>query len=244
MKRIVASIIILLMSMCVYQISYAVEGENNIPVNFTGATTVSQDTQTITLTLSVGDFSGISGNVIMGYEAILEYDKNIFSSVTVEGLNNWIAQYDENTQRIEGDTTAGEPNKDIAKITLTLNENATLGTTPVSLKEGLLSINDDDNLDTKFEKEIQITIKEIQDEQEGQENTPKEDNKPEEASKDTTNTGDTATYGNTAIAGNSDKTTTANTLPKTGMVKTATIVFLVLAIGIGCLIRYKSIEIK
>ena len=165
--------IVSLMIIGLFQISNAA---SNVDVKLTGETEVKQDSKTVTLTISLGDFTEIPENPIMGYEAVLEYDKDIFSSVTVEGLNNWNAQYLDSTQRLIGETVStGEPNKEIAKITLTLNENAKVGTTSVKLTNGLLTVNDEDSLDFEFEKEVQITIKEKEQEQEqGDEEEQKE----------------------------------------------------------------------
>lgn len=49
----------------------------------------------------------------------------MFNSATIEGLNDWTAQYTESTKRLIGETrTKGEANKEIAKITLTLKDDA------------------------------------------------------------------------------------------------------------------------
>ena len=108
-----------------YQTVYATENSTGASVvfNFSGDSKVTQGTKTVTYTISLGDFVGIPENAMMGYEAVLEYDSNVFSSATIEGLNDWTAQYTESTKRLIGETrTKGEANKEIAKITLTLKE--------------------------------------------------------------------------------------------------------------------------
>lgn len=249
MKKIVTSIIILLMAVCIFQASYATEGDGvnaNIPLSFAGDTKISQDTQKITYTISLGDFTGIPQNPIMGYEAVLEYDKNIFESVTVEGLNNWTSQYDESTGRLIGETKeTAQPNKGIAKITLTLNQNVNPGNTTIKLKNVLLTVNDD--IDFEYEKEATLTIEEKSEDKDKEETNGKneeeagEDKKEEKPDTTTSNNNSTGTSINKA---NTDKTTTSAKLPKTGTYTIALIVLVIGAVGIVCLIRYKSIETK
>lgn len=254
MKKIFISIIVLLMTISIYQVSYAVEGQASIPLNFTGATQISQDTKTVTFTVSLGEFTEIPQNPIIGYEAILEYDKNIFTSVTVEGLNNWKADYAEATGRLLGETlTIGEANKEITKITLTLKDGVEPGTTTVKLKSVLLTVNDD--LDFNYEKEATLTIEKKAEEEQPKEdknevpaqNTTEEDKTKDESKNETKKeqeTDNSKKSNNTQVKANEDKTTSTKKLPATGMEKVAMIVILVAIVGIGCLIKYKSIEIK
>ena len=241
--------IVSLMIIGLFQISNAA---SNVDVKLTGETEVKQDSKTVTLTISLGDFTEIPENPIMGYEAVLEYDKDIFSSVTVEGLNNWNAQYLDSTQRLIGETVStGEPNKEIAKITLTLNENAKVGTTSVKLTNGLLTVNDEDSLDFEFEKEVQITIKEKEQEQEqGDEEEQKEEEKNTFAgyqiagSEEKQNSGTASNVGSSSSNSSKDKTIAEKDLPKTGIAKIAVIMILIATVGIDSLIRYKSIKLK
>ena len=247
-KILIVSMISLMM-IGLFQVSNAA---SNIDVNFTGETEITQDAKTVTLTISLGDFTEIPKNPIMGYEAVLEYDKDIFSSVAVEGLNNWNAQYLDSTQRLIGETiSTGEANKDIAKITLTLNENVTVGTTSVKLTNGLLTVNDEESLDFEFEKEVQITIKEKEQEQEqGDEEEQKEEEKNTFAgyqiagSEEKQNSGTASNVGSSSSNSSKDKTIAEKDLPKTGIAKIAVIMILIATVGIASLIRYKSIKLK
>ena len=252
MKKIFISIILLLVVIAMSQFSYAA----NVAIDFSGETEITQDTKTISLILSLGEFSEIPGNPLMGYEAILEYDKTIFSSVKVEGLNDWRADYDDSTGRIIGEALSfGEANKQITQITLTVADNATPGNTTVKLKEGLLTVNDDEELDFTFEKAAQITIAENNEEDNPNENNVPNENATGNTDENTTGnqtgnqTGNktnnnTSTLGNISVKGNEDKTTASKILPSTGIGKIALIVVLVVIIGIGCFIRYKSIKLK
>ena len=144
MKKIVTSFIILIIAILMYQTVYATENSTGASVvfNFSGDSKVTQGTKTVTYTISLGDFVGVPENSMMGYEAVLEYDSNVFSSAAIEGLNDWTAQYTESTKRLIGETrTKGEANKEIAKITLTLKDDAPAGNTTVKLNNVLLTAN-------------------------------------------------------------------------------------------------------
>ena len=258
MKKTLVITIILLLLMSIGQMSYAAGGD--IEVNFTGTTQIAQDAKTVTLTIALGEFTEIPEDATIAYEAVLEYDENIFSAAAIEGINNWTASYEE--PNILGETiTTGVANTEIAKITLTLKEDAAAGTTTVKLKEGKLSAGsvsqEDFDLDLNFEKEVSITIPE---------KSKEEENKPEENQVPSGNTvgnttentagntvanttenttgNNTSTPSNLTANNNGDKTAASKILPSTGAGKIALFVVLVLIVGIGCFIRYKSIKIK
>lgn len=255
MKKTVAITILLVLLMSIFQVVYA--ADPNIEVNFTGGTEITQDAETVTLIISVGAFTEMPEDPTIAYQAVLEYDKTIFSSVSVEGINNWSARYEE--PNILGETvTTGVANTEVAKITLTLNENVEAETTTVKLTSGQISVASTSDLefefDTTFEKEITINIVEESEPEENQNDTPNEntagnttENTVENATKNETNT--TSATNNTSnttgtTTNNTDNTTASNKLPSTGAEKIALIVVLILGTGIGCLIRYKSIKIK
>ena len=229
MKKIVITIFVVLIIIAMSSLSQAttIEKNPNIPITLTGTKEIAQDKNTVDIILSLGEFTDIPEEPLMGYEAILEYDKNIFSSVAVEGLNNWNASYEEDTGRLMGEIlTVGEQNKQITKITFTLKENATIGTTTVRLTSGLLTVNDE--IDFEFEKEIPITIIEKTEEEDQNENTNSSDNTTEDTTENTeqNETGNTAenetqtnssNQNNTVKNANQDKTTASKKLPKTGM---------------------------
>ena len=162
MKKIVTGFIILIIAILMYQTVYATENSTGASVvfNFSGDSKVTQGTKTVTYTISLGDFVGIPENAMMGYEAVLEYDSNVFSSATIEGLNDWTAQYTESTKRLIGETrTKGEANKEIAKITLTLKDDAPAGNTTVKLNNVLLTANGNQEFSYTKEATLQIEAK-------------------------------------------------------------------------------------
>lgn len=250
MKKIFLSVLsLIIISIC--QISYAQGG--NIPINLKGKNEIKQEEKAIALTLSLGEFNGAPENAVMGYETVLDYKEDIFTSVTVEGLNGWHAEYNDTTKRLIGDTTSGSLNKDIAKITLTLKEDIEIEnkiTTTVSLKEGLFSMNDDEQYDTEFEKNIEISIlpKDKEQETPEQKEPTEEDKKNEEEKKEepkeekNKNNNDSKPTKNEKQ--NEDKTTASKVLPKTGIKTIAITVVLISIAGIIFLIKYKKIQIK
>lgn len=259
MKKIVINIIILLVAISIFKVSYAQSepSEPNIPLSFTGETTITQDTQKVTYTLTLGEFSGVPENAIMGYEAILDYDKNFFSEVVVEGTEDWSAQYTASTGRLIGETkTKAEPNKTMLKITLTLKQNVEPGTAYIKLKEGLLTVNDEDRLDVNFSKESTITIEKKKEEQEEKEEPNGTNQKQENETSNESNNGSNSNNNNNNNKGNSvlttntgknqnkDNTATTKKLPKTGIGTIAILLSMVSIAGIGSFIKYKSIETK
>lgn len=265
MRKILLSIIIFTVTISIYLSTYATA---SIPFNFTGETEVIKgENEKITLIISLGAFTEIPAEPIMGYEAVLNYDTSVFSSVEVEGLNDWTAQYVDGTKRLIGETgTTAVENKEIAKITLTLNSNAVIGDTTVELTDVLLTVNDDDSLDFKYKKEITITIKEKQEQQTNEENGTNDrdsakvsDNaeegslqiqedvvKSKETSNNTNNATDNKNKNNiiTIKATQEDTTTANNSIPKTGIGKIMAVLFGAILSAIICLKRYKSIKIK
>lgn len=103
------------------------------------------------------DLTQYSGDGILGYEGILEFDKDVFESALVESLNDWDkATYDTTTGKIISTTSDAESGKDIAKITLTLKNGINEDETEVKLNNFTLS---DGNLGDTFNEKITYTFK-------------------------------------------------------------------------------------
>ena len=118
MKKILISFILILLIISFGLLSYKVEAEDvNIELSLTPTATVNLgDKNTVELTLSLGEFTGIEGNPTLGYEAVLDYDENLIEQVTVQELNGWDVDYVESTKKILGTVDSAEPNKDITKM--------------------------------------------------------------------------------------------------------------------------------
>ena len=240
-NKIIMAILIIAMILTIGTISSFAEGEANIELNLNGQTTINEDTKTVELTLSLGDFTGVEDGATLGYQATLEYDENMFQSVEVEGLNGWTANYESSTKVLLGDVDRANPNTDITKITLTLKDDVQPGT------EGKVQINnilltDGDN-DFTFNKEVTVKMEE-------EVTTPVEDD-------NTNNSGNNgnATNNNSSInanisnnagmqSGNTDNTTVqATRLPNTGI---ENIILVAIAVTIVAIIvfKIKSRDIK
>ena len=240
-NKIIMTILIIAMILTIGTISSFAEGEANIELKLNGQTTINEDTKTVELTLSLGDFTGVEDGATLGYQATLEYDKNMFQSVEVEGLNGWTANYESSTKVLLGDVDKANPNTDITKITLTLKDDVQPGT------EGKVQINNilltDGNNDFTFNKEVTVKMEE-------EVTTPVEDD-------NTNNSGNNgnATNNNSSInanisnnAGmqseNTDNTTVqATRLPNTGI---ENIILVAIAVTIVAIIvfKIKSRDIK
>ena len=240
-NKIIMTILIIAMILTIGTISSFAEEEANIELNLNGQTTINEDTKTVELTLSLGDFTGVEDGATLGYQATLEYDENMFQSVEVEGLNGWTANYESGTKVLLGDVDRANPNTDITKITLTLKDDVQPGT------EGKVQINNilltDGNNDFTFNKEVTVKMEE-------EVTTPVEDD-------NTNNSGNNgnATNNNSSInanisnnAGmqseNTDNTTVqATRLPNTGI---ENIILVAIAVTIVAIIvfKIKSRDIK
>ena len=246
MKKIITSLIVLLMVIVMYQISYATD-TSSVEFNFNGDSKITEGTKTVTYTISVGNFQNIADNAIMGYEAVLEYDSNVFSSASIEGLNDWTAQYTESTKRLLGETrTKAEPNKDIAKITLTLKEDAPVGNTTIKLNNVLLTVNDTDDFNYTKEATLTIEAKSEEGKNETTENTTGNTTQQGETKNQTENSTSSNTDSSEfqSLTSNKAENKSKSVLPKTGTAKIALFVVIIAIVGIGCLIKYKSIETK
>lgn len=165
MKKVLAIILVVLVIIILTittNIKAADETSKNIVLNLRGQTEVYENTKTVELILSLGKFTGVSENIVLGYQTTLEYDKNMFESVTVEGLNTWNTTYESSSNILIGElaTATARQNTDIAKITLTLKGGLNVGTVgSVSLKNFDLTDGQNDFL---YNKEIVIRVGESQ----------------------------------------------------------------------------------
>ena len=109
-------------------------------------TTTVKPGDTVNVAIKLSELSlGESEDGIIGFEATLDYDSNIFSRVTAVGNDNWsgTTTYAANSKRISGFilSQADEIKEtgDIATFTLTVAEGASEGTTNITLKNIKLS---------------------------------------------------------------------------------------------------------
>lgn len=244
-KKISIMIIMAIILVSILGISLATEETTkNIELNLSGQSTIQEGTKTVEFKISLGNFTGIEDNVVLGYEAELNYDTDMFSSVAVEGLNGWVVTYEPTTKVLVGEVTTAiaKSNTDIAKITLTLKEGIEAGTSgDIQLNNLVLSGGDaDENSTFNFNKKATITVesKEQENIDNGQNNNPPSEDTSKKDEDDS----------NKKISSEvkkDDTTITKNKMPYTGQNNILIIAFSIIIItGVFSFMRYKSIKIK
>ncbi len=229
MKKILVSSIIILIILSIAISSYAVEvgGDTQeevtpkIEVKFKAAENNNENT--IKLVLSLGKFTAIKENAMIGYEAKLNYEEEIFETVEakdVKGLNGWTATYSPITKAIIGDPIVGKEDTEIAEITLTLKEGVETEKATVSLTDFLLSDDDENELYTT-DLPIEITIKSQEPEPQPQPNTPNGTSGANDETQSTTKSPADTT------------TATASRLPKAGYTIIIISIIAIICIAIG-----------
>ena len=204
---------------------------------------INEETKQITIKISLGDITEIAEAKPMGYEAILEYDENIFENVTVKGLNDWTASYSEATKRIIGDTDVGKENTEITEITLQLRDDYDLSENDeIIVKLNDILISDDDLFELTFNNKS-VSFKVIKSQEENNNEEKPTDGETED--NNTKNEIDNNETTNNINTNKTDNTTTSERkLPKTGLgsIIIGIIVFSIFAVIF--IIKYKNIELK
>lgn len=242
MKKVFMTLMIFVILLCIIG-NLKVQAATQIPdIEFDITSTIvdTENEKAVKIILSFGEFTEISENAIIGYEAVLEYDENIFENVTVKGLNGWTATYADSTKRIVGDPFTGKENSEITEISLNIKENATIGLTTIKLNNILISA--DDNNDFTYNKEIIVEIEKAETEPD---NTVIEDSENNQTEKVEENNQEEEKIEITATSGKEiDKTISTEKLPDAGARVIVYIISIVIFIGAISFIRYKSIVTK
>lgn len=234
-RKILAIIMIIFMITILGTINSLAAG--NIELNVQGETTVKDTEKTIELTLSLGSFTEIEEGIPLGYQGTLEYDENLFEGITVEGLNGWTVNYENSTKVFMGETDTAKANTQIAKITLTLKDGVTPGTS------GTINFNDilltDGTNDFTFNKEITVTI------QNEEVDNPSEGNNQISGTNETNTTTSTniSTNSSSIQGSNTDRTTASTRLPSAGL-KNILIIAVVIISVLMVVFKIKSRDIK
>ena len=239
-KSIVFIILFILMLAFVTNISLATDAEDDkIKMELSMSIdkqTVQESDEIVEITLSLGALEGLeltNGKFVLGYEGFLEYDTDMFESVTVEGLNGWSASYESSTNKIIGDVADAKENTEITKITLKLKDGLSVNSSG-KIEITNLMLTDVTN-DVTYNKEFNVTIQEKLEEENEQEPTDEEIQDP---AQDENNNSTNETGNDTTI-------TNQPNLPKTGFKNLFIIsIFVIAIICIFSLIKYKKIETK
>lgn len=172
MKKILTSLLIIVITLlAIVNISYGAESED-IGLTLEGPSTIDGTSGKLTLTLKLGEFTGVSENIVLGYETVLDYDTSVFESVEVKGLNGWTATYSDSTKRIIGDTTSAKANTEITQLIFTLKSDVKSTTSNIKLNNLTLAV------DTKtFDKSQSFDVN-IQNQTSSQEDDPETSETP------------------------------------------------------------------
>lgn len=256
MKKIISIIfMIIILVVTTTNVNATDEQAKNIELNVSGQTTIESDVKTVDLTVSLGNFTGISENIVLGYQTTVDFDTNMFETVTVEGLNGWTATYSSDTSTLIGDTQSAKANTNITKITLTLKDGIEPGTTgTINLKN--IELTDGTN-DFTYNKSITVKVEEETEEPNtnntGDTNTIQDNttnaNKQNQAGNlvdnkvSATNTLNSASGLNKVNSNNVDNTKAVKSIPKAGMTNILIIGICVITIA-GIIFKIKSRKIK
>ena len=203
----------------------------DIEMNLQGQTTVNSTNNTVELTLSLGDFTEIEEGQPLGYQGTITYDEDVFTGINVEGLNGWTVNYEDSTKVFIGEIDVATANTQIAKITLTLKDGLTSGTTgTVQFNNILLT---DGTNDFTFNREVTITV-EGEEDKENNENNVNSENE---------NTNVSATNTTNMPANNTDTTVANQKLPAAGL-KNIIIISIITVIVLAIIFKIQSRKIK
>lgn len=200
----------------------------DIAVFLQGQTTVSSTDDTVELVLSLGNFTDIEEGIPLGYQSTINYDEEVFSGISVEGLSGWTVSYEDSTKVLVGEIDSAVANTDITLITLTLQDGIADGTTGTIYFNNLL-LTDGEN-DITVDLEFTITI---------------EDSDDEENSNTNTESGNTIVNTTNTSATNTDTTTSSKTLPAAGVTNILIMaIVIVVMILLAVIFNIKSRKVK
>lgn len=118
--KFIVSLIVLLLIVLISTLTFADSGSLTVRINPDASKAISD--KEVYVTLSLTDFNNVETDWPMAAEGILEYDKSIFDSVSIEGLNGWSASINDDGTLVL-DTSKVTDGDEIARITLKVNEN-------------------------------------------------------------------------------------------------------------------------
>lgn len=162
-KKVLMLIVIISIFVIIFNYCIAAEAKS-IELNVQDQITVEEGTETLEVIVGLGEFTGIEDNVVLGLEAQLEYNENMFTSIEAEGTNGWIVTYEPATKVLVGEVTSAiaKSNTNIAKITLKLKSGLTAGTEgEIKLNNVILSGGGEDEK-FEFNKIVKVAVKEKQ----------------------------------------------------------------------------------
>lgn len=237
MKKIVSLIILIAIVLITNMVLAA-----SIDVVVDSPSTIEEGTKSLVMTISIQNFQDVAEGKTLGFQTTLVYSNDIFESVNVEGENGWDVTYEPSTGVIVGKTTSSKANVEVAKLTFTVKDDVTAGTTDNILLNTFM-LTDDDTIDQTQNYNREISIVESS-ETEQPENTT-DDN---QVANNTTNgivTITNATNNSNSVNSTDNTIKSASSLPKTGLTSTIIICLAIIAVAsIIFIVRSKTIKLK
>ncbi len=254
MKKIITSILlitILLLTVTTVKAADGETGQATAQMTLTVPETLPAGTKTVSASLKLGTITKLDEGRVVGYTATLTYDTTLVENVIVEGKNGWSTTYANGGIVASVDNVV--ENKEIATITFTLKPNIEAGKT-LNIALNNITISNDGNLNQTLNLEKTVTFTKVEE--------PAGNQTGNETAGNTTNQTGNSTTGNSTTSNNTikdlnsitntSKTNTTNQnalkatkLPKAGQKNFLIIaIFITIIVGIACIIRAKTIELK
>ena len=256
MKKITL-VITILMLICIATNVYATETIDAFSIEAqTDSNDVSKEQKQVTIDIYLRNYQG---DGTLGYEGKLEYDKDIFESVTITASDEWDkVVYDTTTGKFVSTTIEAKTDTKIAQIILSLKENVNAETTQVGITDLIIS---DGTIEDTLDKSITYTflndVKQEENLSKSEEETEVKlpnievdtTTKEEETIKENKEENDEETPKQLTVESvqknSTDETKAQTTIPQTGTSMFGTIIIVaILVLGIIGYIKYRSIELK
>lgn len=236
-RKILATILIAILGISIFITSNA--GVSTTDLNIKDSYTAEEKISSIILPIYITDTSGNIESTL-GYSATLEYDENIFESVTFTTQNSWSGTYNDTTKKILQDTASATQNQKIGEFTFNLKQYSSNISTAIKFKNIVLT--DGENTNNLSDKTINITLNIPQNNTTSNNTTTNTNNNTNTNS----NIQNTNTNSNiSSVAGNTtkDATTAKNILPAAG-IQGFIIVAIIITIIAIVFFKFKSRKIK
>ena len=157
------------------------EGTGSLTIKISPDASEAIENKKVYVYLSLTNFNNVETNEPMALTGVLNYDKNIFENVTVEGLNNWIAGYNPENGNLTLDTSSIKENSNIAKITLDVKDTSKSFTSDIKVNNITLTNGENvDMTDLNLNARVSITINDENDNSQ-EPNNPEDDNNQDES---------------------------------------------------------------
>ena len=111
----------------------------------------------IEVRINLLDFDRISENIVLGFYAEIEYNRDLLELINIEGQNNWSAEFNDITNKLVLDTDSAKANTTIAIMKFKINEEEITRNenTAIYLKNMILT---DGNFEINAELQTNIKI--------------------------------------------------------------------------------------